>query len=228
MCGRFTITVTMDELFAYFAANTSDLPFATRYNAAPGQMIPAVIAHEGKNRIGELRWGLVPAWARDEKIGYKLINAKAETLRTKPSFRESFLRRRCIIPADSFYEWKQLPSGGKQPYRIFMKERKLFGFAGLYDKWTNAEGRTIHTCTIITTTPNRLMEPIHNRMPVILQKEDEALWLNRSFRVQERLQDLLQPYPADAMDACPVHPKVGNVKNDDASCIEPFEIQQLF
>lgn len=216
MCGRFSITITIEELMERFLFDQAleGFVYTPRYNAAPGQLLPAIIAHEGRNRMGPLKWGLIPSWAKDEKIGYQTINAKAETVREKASFKTAFERRRCIIPADGFYEWKALPGGGKQPMRIVLKRRNLFAMAGLYDTWTSPDGRKVGSFTVITTSPNELMANIHNRMPVILRPEDEALWLDRTRYDGELLQSLLRPYDAAEMEAYPVHAAVGNVKND--------------
>ena len=222
MCGRYTLTVTWDELLLYYELEQVRVPFhEPRYNIAPSQMIPALI-HDGENRrIGQLKWGLVPSWATDEKMGWRTINARAETLSDKPAFRQSFARKRCIIPADGFYEWKKLPDGKKKPMRIIPARTKLFSFAGLYDTWTNPQGERISTCTIITTTPNRVMEPIHDRMPVILSESAIDLWLDRSIADVSKLQTLLKPCPDDWMDLYAVNPAVGSAKLDAPVCIEP-------
>lgn len=221
MCGRFTLTVSIEELIDLFGIEQLTFEYHPRYNAAPGQMIATVIGHQGNKRMGQLRWGLIPSWSKDEKIGYQLINAKAETLEEKPSFRESYLRRRCVIPADGFYEWKNTENG-KQPMRIMMKHKGAFAMAGLYDAWMSPDGRKIHSCAIITTSANALVGEIHDRMPVILRAGDIELWLNREIREASRLNGLLQPYPENEMFAYPVSPAVGNVKNDSPECIMPF------
>jgi putative SOS response-associated peptidase YedK len=170
-----------------------------------------------------LRWGLVPYWAKDIKIGFSLINAKAETVAEKPAFRDVFKDRRCIIPADGFYEWRKLDSKSKQPYAIVMKDRSVFGFAGLWERWKDrASGQTIQSCTIITTTPNEVCAPIHDRMPVILELKDYAGWLGEELVDPPHLMMMLKPYPADAMEAYPVSASVGNVKNTDAALFEPL------
>jgi len=169
-----------------------------------------------------LRWGLVPWWAKDIKVGFSNINAKAETVAEKPAFRDAFRERRCIIPADGFYEWKKLDPKTKQPYAIVMKDRGVFGFAGLWERWKDrTTGQTVQSCTIITTTPNEVCAPLHNRMPAILLPESYARWLGEEPTEPPRLLGMLKPYPADAMEAYPVSTRVGNVKNTDASLIEP-------
>lgn len=224
MCGRYTIIVSMEELMLrYLTDLPTDRYHRPRYNVAPMQDVWAVIHDGEKNRLGQLRWGLVPSWASDDKIGGKMINARAETVLEKPAFKRLIARKRALIPADGFYEWKT--SGGKkQPMRITMNDGSLFSFAALYDTWTSPEGAKIHTCTIITTTPNSLVANIHDRMPVILRREDEPAWLNRGNDDVTQLTALLQPYPAEAMRAYPVSPQVGNVKNDTEACIEEIGV----
>lgn len=220
MCGRFTIITDPVKMMERFILDEIAFHLEPRYNVAPGQMIPAIIADKGKRRIGKLKWGLVPSWASDEKIGYKMINARAETLTEKPAFRNLFARKRCMIPADSFYEWRQTQKG-KQPMRIMMKSEGLFAFAGLYDTWTRPDGQKLHTCTIITTRPNEVVRDIHDRMPVILRgPEDEAIWLDRDTFDAELLQSLLVPYDGEQMRAYPVSAMVGSSKNDVPECIE--------
>ncbi|WP_338076103.1 SOS response-associated peptidase [Brevibacillus parabrevis] len=182
-----------------------------RYNIAPGQLIPAIISDQGKRRLGQLKWGLVPSCAQDEKNEFKMINARAETLTEKPAFRRLYERKRCIVPADGFYEWQQR-AGGKQPTRIMMKTEEPFAFAGLYDTWTNPAGKKLHSCTIITTKPNEVVRDIHDRMPVILRQQDEALWLNREHYDADLLQSLLVPYDPAQMRAYPVPSIVGSPK----------------
>ncbi|WP_409341059.1 SOS response-associated peptidase [Paenibacillus sp. MBLB4367] len=221
MCGRFTIVVSWDELMLRFMLEQVAPPFhRPQYNVAPSQMIMAIINDGEKNRLGELKWGLIPNWAKEEKIGNQMLNARAETIAQKPAFRTPLEKKRCLIPADGFYEWKRSGSG-KQPMRITLKSGSLFAMAGLYETWLAPDGRKISSCTIITTTPNELVKDIHDRMPVILRPEDEAMWLNREVREPSRLLPLLQPYPAEDMHAYPVSPIVGNVKNDSPACMEP-------
>jgi putative SOS response-associated peptidase YedK len=218
MCGRFTMTATPEELMERYGAEQLTFEYQPRYNIAPTQLIPAVIETEGERRIGQLRWGLVPGWAKDEKIAYSTINAKAETVHEKPAFRNSFKRKRCLLPADGFYEWQKI-DGKKQPMRIVLKDKSIFSMAGIYDTWISPEGMKVHTCSIITTKPNKLMEPIHDRMPVILRREDEAIWLDREKQDVELLHSLLVPYAEEEMFAYPVAAIVGNVRNDLPECI---------
>ncbi|TXK70642.1 SOS response-associated peptidase [Paenibacillus sp. N3.4] len=224
MCGRYTITVTLDELLLrYDISYNYSARYSPKYNVAPGQLIMAVIHDGEKNKLGELRWGLIPEWAKDDKSAYQMLNARAETLADKPAFRKPLERKRCLIPADSFYEWKGTGKQ-KQPMRIMLRSQEVFSIAGLYDTWVSPEGNRISTCTVITTAANELVADIHDRMPVILTKESEALWLDRSIKDVAVLRPLLQPYPTDDMLAYPVSSRVGNVRNDDKSCIEQIAL----
>lgn len=226
MCGRYTITVSLDELITYYEIGQAvNAPYhQPRYNIAPTQQVLAVI-HDGQhNRLGALRWGLIPSWAKDEKIGVQMINARAETLSQKPAFQTAFARRRCIIIADSYYEWQQTNSG-KQPLRIKLKEREIFSFAGLYDTWKASDGRKISSCTIITTAATDWLADIHHRVPVILPREAEQAWLNREVTDPSQLAQFLIPYPVKQMVAYPVSSKVGNIRNDDETCIIPVQTE---
>jgi putative SOS response-associated peptidase YedK len=205
---------------------TNNLNLEPRYNIPPTEDIAVVRPDPGSTgrRLDMLRWGLVPYWAKDIKIGFSLINAKAETVAEKPAFRDAFKERRCIIPADGFYEWKKLDAKTKQPYAIVMKDRGAFGFAGLWERWKDrASGQTIQSCTIITTTPNEVCAPIHDRMPVILEPKDYARWLGEEPTEPPHFMIMLKPFPAEAMEAYPVSSRVWSVKNTDAALFEPLE-----
>ncbi|BCG59162.1 SOS response-associated peptidase [Paenibacillus sp. URB8-2] len=220
MCGRYTITVALEELMLkYYTQDVTIKHYAPKYNAAPMQNLPAVIGTGAGNRVGELRWGLVPSWAADDRSGSKMINIRAETLQDKPSFKKLLSSRRCIIPADGFYEWRS-QGGSKQPMRIMMRDGCVFSLAGIYDIWVNADGKKLGTCAIITTEPNALTAEIHNRMPVILRPEDENNWLERSNHDVDSLAKLMKPYDASKMRAYPVSAKVGNVRNDSKELLE--------
>lgn len=222
MCGRFTLTST-EALDERFAVMTDMLPEVTvSYNTAPGQPILSVI-HDGKQRrMGHLRWGLIPRWAKDDKIGYKLINARSETLSQKPSFKKPLQFQRCLIPADGFYEWKQEKSATKQPYRMTLSNGAYFSFAGLWEKWQPPEtGQApVFTCTIITTEANNLLSDIHHRMPVILQPEDEQTWLDPSKTDPDDVSHLLKPFPSEKMIAYPVSKAVNSAKHNSRHLIE--------
>lgn len=221
MCGRFTLTVDPAELKEAFANYILPSMFAPRYNIAPSQPILA-IPNDGKNMGDFFAWGLIPMWAKDPSIGNRLINARGETVAEKPSFRGSFKYKRCLILADGFYEWKA--GAGKKPktpYFIHMQDRKPFAFAGLWDSWESPDGSSIKTCAIITTEPNELMAPIHNRMPVILHPRDHAKWLDSSPQTPERLFPLIKPFPAEAMSAYPVSTLVNKPDYDSPELVVP-------
>ncbi|MCY7864799.1 SOS response-associated peptidase [Bacillus spizizenii] len=222
MCGRFTLFSTFDDIIDQFDIDQF-LPkneYHPSYNVAPSQNILAIINDGSHNRLGKLRWGLIPPWAKDEKIGYKMINARAETITEKPAFRKPLVSKRCIIPADSFYEWKRLDPKTKIPMRIKLKSSALFAFAGLYEKWKTHQGDPLYTCTIITTTPNELMKDIHDRMPVILTHDHEKEWLNPLNTDPDDLQSLLLPYDADDMEAYEVSPLVNSPKNNSLELLD--------
>jgi len=221
MCGRFTLTVDPAELQDSFGGVIFPTKFAPRFNIAPSQPLLA-ISNDGANTADFFIWGLIPMWAKDPSIGSRLINARGETVAEKPSFRGSFKYKRCLILADGFYEWK--PNPGKKtktPYFIHMKDRKPFAFAGLWDSWESPDGSSIKTCTIITTEPNELMAPIHNRMPVILHTRNYTKWLDASPQTPENLLPLIKPYPADEMSAYPVSTLVNKPSNDSAELVVP-------
>jgi putative SOS response-associated peptidase YedK len=223
MCGRFQASSSPAELARWFKT-TGPLPNAQqRYNAAPGQHLPIVLRgpETGRRRLAALRWGLIPYWAKDAKIGYSAINAMAEAVAIKPTFREAFKSRRCLVPADGFYEWQKIDSKTKQPYRFVMADGSPMAFAGLWERWNDpASGEAVQTFAIITGEPNALCAPIHNRMPVILDAADWQTWLGEVPASGDELQALLRPYPAERMEAHMIGPRIGNVKNDDAALIE--------
>lgn len=221
MCGRFTLTIDPAELRDTFGEYTFPDQFAPRYNIAPTQPVLA-IPNDAKNKADFFLWGLIPSWSKDPSIANKLINARGETLAEKPSFRGGFKYKRCLIPADGFYEWKAQPgTKTKLPYFIHMKDRRPFAFAGLWDEWQSPEGGALRTCTIITTEPNDLMKTLHNRMPVILNRKDYADWLDPAPRTPESLLRLIKPFSPDAMAAYPVSTLVNRPGNDRAELIAP-------
>lgn len=224
MRGRYKLTVSWSEIHRLYNL-TNNLNLRPRNNIAPTQDVLAVIfGADAKARCGEMfRWGLVSFWAKDIKVGYSLINARAETVATKPAFREAFKKRRCIVVADAFYEWQATGAKRKQPYAIVMKDRSVFGFAGLWEQWMDkSSGEVIRACTIIVTEPNALCAPIHNRMPVILGPADHAKWLGEQPASNDELRAMLKPFPAEKMDAFKIGTKVGNVKYDEPSLVEPI------
>jgi len=178
-----------------------------RYNIAPAQAVPVVIEEDGGRFLDAMQWGLIPSWAKEPGIGNKMINARAETLPEKPAFRTALSRRRCLIPADGFYEWKR-EGGTRQPMHIRRKDGDLFAFAGLWEEWKQPDGTPLHTCTIITTSPNAVMLPIHDRMPAILLPEEEEAWLQSDLHKPAEVIGLLHPYPAELMEAYPVDRRI--------------------
>jgi putative SOS response-associated peptidase YedK len=192
-----------------------------RYNIAPTQPV-AVVPNDGKNRLDFFTWGLIPSWAKDPEIGSRMINARGETLAEKPAFRAAFRRRRCLVLADGFYEWKKIPdSKSKTPMYIRLESGKPFAFAGLWEIWNSKDGSTILSCTIITTEPNELVSDIHNRMPVILHPDSYSLWLDPGEPDARQLTGLLKPYPAELMAAYPVSTLVNNPRHESPSMIVP-------
>ncbi|UWG95408.1 SOS response-associated peptidase [Dehalobacter sp. DCM] len=218
MCGRITFTLTRDELAEIYKI-TDEMDWQPRYNIAPSQPVPVMVNTEAQ-QLKFFRWGLVPSWAKDPQSGYKMINARAETIDTKPSFKHCFREQRCLVLADGFYEWKR-EGKRKTPYLFKVRDRKFFAFAGIWDSWKSPAGTVLYTCSIITTGPNEQMAPIHDRMPVILDKENERIWLNPELNDTEKLKQLLVPYPAVRMEAYQVSDYVNSVKHDSIACIQP-------
>ena len=221
MCGRFTLTVDPAELQDAFGGFSFPDQYAPRFNIAPTQPVLA-IPNDAKNKADFFLWGLIPSWSKDPSIANKLINARGETIAEKPSFRGSFKYKRCLIPADGFYEWKAgADKKTKTPYFIHMKDRKPFAFAGLWDEWQSPEGGALRTCTIITTDANELMKTMHSRMPVILNPKDYAEWLDPAPRTPDNLLHLIRPFSPDAMSAYPVSTSVNSPANDRSELILP-------
>ncbi|MGG0655482.1 SOS response-associated peptidase [Rummeliibacillus pycnus] len=223
MCGRFSLFAAYENLISEFDIQQmfAEEYYEESYNIAPTHThnIVSIINDGTKNRMGYLKWGLIPSWAKDDKMASKMINARSETVNEKPSFKKSFYQRRCIIPMDSFYEWKR-EGKEKTPMRIKMKNDSLFAVAGLWDTWNAPSGEAIHTCTILTTEPNELMSEIHDRMPVILPKEQRSIWLNTSIQNTEILKSLLVPYHTVEMMAYEVSSKVNSSKNNSLELIK--------
>lgn len=222
MCGRFTQTHTAADLAAAFQVDSVP-PQTPRYNIAPSQQLAAVLqtSDHPDRQLRSLRWGLLPRWAKDPSLGHKLINARSETVAEKPSFRSAFKHRRCLIPADGFYEWQRL-NGKKQPYYFCLTDRQPFGFAGLWEEWQSPEGQPVQTCTILTTVANAVLATVHDRMPVILVPDTYDTWLDPDNEDVVELQTYLQPYPAEDMHSYPVSSWVNNPSHEAAACIEPM------
>jgi putative SOS response-associated peptidase YedK len=223
MCGRFTLYADLNEIIERFDVGVSinSGEYQYRYNIAPSQNILSVINDGKQNRLGFLKWGLVPSWAKDASMGHKLINARSETIHEKPSFKQAIKQRRCLIIADGIYEWKR-NGKNKIPMRIRLKGNHLFSMAGLWESWTSPTGEKIHSCTIITTNPNELMQSIHDRMPVILKPEHEKIWLDRSIQDINYLNQLLVPYSPEEMEAYEVSSLVNSPKNETLELIQPI------
>jgi putative SOS response-associated peptidase YedK len=219
MCGRFTLTSSPDQLTALFGL-VELTRIEPRYNIAPTQTVFAVRVNQaGEREPGFFRWGLIPSWADDPAIGNRMINARSETVADKPAFRSAFRKRRCLIPASGFYEW-QKTGGQKQPYHIRTRDGQPFAFAGLWERWEKG-GEPVESCTILTAEANDLMRPLHERMPVILHREDYDRWLDTGLQEPRKLVPLLVPYSGDELTAYPVSTQVNNARHDDARCVEP-------
>jgi len=216
MCGRFSFVAEDALILERFGIRVRTAIYKARYNCAPTQNL-AVISNENPGEMQFFRWGLIPSWAGDKSIGNKLINARGETLTEKPSFRNAFKNRRCLVPATGFFEWRR--DTMKTPFNIRLKSREPFCFAGLWDKWVSADGEIIKSFTIITTAPNTLMAEIHDRMPVILHRDDEQRWI--SPRPNPSLAGLLKPFPPEFMEVWPVSNKVNSPRNDVPEILEP-------
>ncbi|MEW5821946.1 MAG: SOS response-associated peptidase [Cyanobacteriota bacterium] len=219
MCGRYTLQDAQEFLEHVF--KIFDVPeFIPRYNIAPTQQVAAVRKIANKNQLAFLRWGLIPFWAKDITLSARMINARAESVYDKPSFKAAYKKRRCLIIADGFYEWERV-NGKKQPYYFQLKNSQPFAFAGLWEKW-NKTKQTIESCTIITTTANELMSSIHERMPVIIDSNDYEMWLDSSFDDINILNTLLRPYPDSKMKMHPVNDRVNSPIYDFSECIAPL------
>jgi putative SOS response-associated peptidase YedK len=224
VCGRFTLTSDIEVVARRFGVPVPADEWAScappRFNVAPTQSV-IVVNDTGQRRLVAMRWGLIPSWAKDPAIGNRLINARAETVAQKPAFRAALKKRRCLIPADGFYEW-QKRGNFKQPVRIVLKSREPFGFAGLWERWESADGEEVLSCTIITTEANDLLKPVHDRMPVILPPESESVWLDPAIQDADKLLPLLRSYPGERMDFYPVSRAVNSPANDTPECIVPI------
>jgi putative SOS response-associated peptidase YedK len=227
MCGRYRLSRRKQIIEEHFDCNPWDDNWSPRFNIAPTQPVP-VIRQNPKQPIRQLslmKWGLIPHWAKDPSIAAGTINAKSETAVTKPAFRDPLQFRRCLIPADGFYEWNRT-AAGKQPYCFEVNEGKLFAFAGLWDGWKDSSGKWVKTCSILTTTPNAVTSAIHDKMPVILEPESYDLWLDPGMTNVQVVSELLKPYDAKAMGCYPVSTRINHVANDDEECSRPAEITE--
>jgi putative SOS response-associated peptidase YedK len=233
MCGRYRLSRRKQIVAEYFDSVPGEEDWNPHYNIAPTQSVP-VIRQNPKKPIRELsfmRWGLIPSWAKDSSVAAQMINARSETAGTKPAYRDALKSCRCLIPADGFYEW-QKTGNAKQPYCFEVNEGKLFAFAGIWDHWKEPNGNWLETCSVLTTTPNAVTSPVHDRMPVILDPDSYDLWLDPGMRDVSTVSDLLKPYDARQMRCYPVSTRINYVGNDDEACsapVEPIQAQnQLF
>jgi len=229
MCGRYRLSRRKQLVEEYFASVSSEEEdWNPRYNIAPTQSVP-VIRQNPKEPVRELsliRWGLIPSWATDPSVAARMINARSETAKVKPAFRDALKSRRCLIPADGFYEW-QRTGKAKQPYCFEVDEGALFAFAGLWDRWIDPSGHTVETCSILTTTPNALTSAVHDRMPVVLEPASYDLWLDPEMKDVGAASQLLRPYNAGLMRCYPISARINQVANNDQACSAPVELAQL-
>jgi putative SOS response-associated peptidase YedK len=219
MCGRYRLSQRKQIIEEHFDTADWQDDWSPRYNIAPTQQVPVIRQHpkEPIRQISSMRWGLIPNWAREVSIASSTINARSETAATKPAFRDPLKFRRCLIPADAFYEWKRMEKS-KQPYCFEVNDGDLFAFAGLWDGWKDARGNWVKTCSILTTTPNAVTSAVHNRMPVILQPETYDLWLDPGMQNVAAISELLKPYDARLMRSYPISTRINHVANDDEEC----------
>lgn len=224
MCGRYRLSRRKQIIEEHFDTADWQDDWNPRYNVAPTQPIPVIRLHpeEPVRQISSMRWGLIPNWARDASRAVSMINARSETASTKPAFRDPLKFRRCLIPADGFYEWKRTGTS-KQPFCFEVNNGELFAFAGLWDGWKNPEGQWVKTCTILTTMPNAVTSAVHDRMPVILPKDHHDAWLDPGMNNVQVVSELLKPYDSRLMQCYPVGTRINHVTNDDEECSRPVE-----
>jgi len=228
MCGRYRLSRRKQLVEEYFDCVSHEPDWAPRYNIAPTQPVPVIRQNpkEPIRKLSLMRWGLIPSWAKDSSIAAQMINARSETAAAKPAFRDPLASRRCLVPADGFYEWRR--SGkAKQPYCFEVNAGELFAFAGVWDRWKDPKGQWVKSCSILTTTPNAVTSAVHDRMPVILDRADYDLWLDPGVTNVEAVSAMLKPYDARMMRCYPVSTRVNHVANDDAECSAPVEAAQL-
>jgi putative SOS response-associated peptidase YedK len=227
MCGRYRLSRRKQIIEEYFETADWQDDWSPRYNIAPMQAVPVIRQHpkEPVRQLSTMRWGLIPNWAKSPSIATGTINAKSETAATKPAFRDSLRYRRCLIPADGFYEWKRT-ANGKHPYCFEVSEGELFAFAGIWDEWKSAKGQWIRTCSILTTTPNAVTSAVHDRMPVILHPDSFDLWFDPGMQKVAEVSALLKPFDTRLMRCYPVSPRINHVANDDEGCSRRVEIAQ--
>ena len=220
MCGRYSLKADISQLAMRFEFAADDVEYQPAYNIAPTQQV-LTVTNDGERQAEYMRWGLIPFWAKDMKIGYRMINARGETVAEKPSFRTALRKRRCLILADGFYEWQKLGGKQKRPMRITLTSDAPFAFAGLWETWKDPEGELIKSCTIITTSANERLSPIHDRMPVILPQEQESFWLDQEVEDPVALSSVIASYPDDELNAFEVSTLVNNTRNKGPEVMDP-------
>ena len=228
MCGRYRLSRRKQLVEEYFDCVSDEPDWAPRYNIAPTQPVPVIRQNpkEPIRKLSLMRWGLIPSWAKDSSVAARMINARSETAAAKPAFRDPLASRRCLVPADGFYEWRR--SGkAKQPYCFEVNAGELFAFAGVWDRWKDPNGQWVKSCSILTTTPNAVTSAVHDRMPVILDRADYDLWLDPGMTNVEAVSAMLKPHDARTMRCYPVSTRVNHVANDDAECSTPVDPAQL-
>jgi Uncharacterized conserved protein len=228
MCGRYKLSRRKQLVEEYFDSVSDDADWSPRYNIAPTQPVPVIRQHltQPVRQLSLMRWGLIPSWSKDAAGGGGMINARSETAASKPAFRDAMKSRRCLIPADGFYEWKR-DGKSRQPYSFEINEGQLFAFAGLWDRWKDPAGNWIKSCSILTTTANLVTSPVHNRMPVILDRDAYELWLDPGMTNVAEASELLKPFDARLMRRYPVSTRINHVANDDEECSRPVEIAEV-
>ncbi len=228
MCGRYRLSRRKQLVEEYFDTVSDEPDWNPRYNIAPTQPIPVIRQHpkEPVRQLSLIRWGLIPSWAKGPSVGVQMINARSETAATKPAFRDALKSRRCLIPADGFYEWMRT-GRAKQPYCFEVNGGELFAFAGIWDRWKDPSGNWVKTCSILTTTPNAVTSAVHDRMPVILDPDSYDLWLDPGIREVAVVSELLKPFDARMMRCYPVSTRINHVANDDEECSRPTETPKV-
>jgi len=228
MCGRYRLSRRKQLVEEYFDTESDESEWAPRYNIAPSQPVPVIRQNpkEPRRELSLMRWGLIPSWASDSSGAARMINARSETAGTKPAFRDPLTNRRCLIPADGFYEW-QRTGKVKQPYCFEVNDGELFAFAGIWDRWTDQNRNTVETCSILTTSPNAVTSFVHDRMPVILVPDSYDIWLDPGMRDVTTASELLKPYDAQFMRSYPISTRINHVGNDDEECSAPVELAQI-